>query len=39
MDYLAENLIYGIEWSMDKLPKIEEELAHYILQRLEEESS
>ncbi|MEY8755605.1 MurR/RpiR family transcriptional regulator [Peribacillus frigoritolerans] len=36
MEYLAENLIYGIECSMDKFTKTEEELAHYILQRPEE---
>ncbi|MFJ7362662.1 MurR/RpiR family transcriptional regulator [Peribacillus frigoritolerans] len=38
MEYLAENLIYGIECSMDKFTKTEEELAHYILQRPEEVS-
>ncbi|WP_350301481.1 MurR/RpiR family transcriptional regulator [Peribacillus frigoritolerans] len=38
MEYLAENLIYGIECSMDKFTKTEEELANYILQRPEEVS-
>lgn len=38
MEYLAENLIYGIECSMDKFTKTEEELAQYILQRPEEVS-
>ncbi|MGG1486825.1 MurR/RpiR family transcriptional regulator [Peribacillus castrilensis] len=38
MEYLAENLIYGIECSMDKFTKTEQELAHYILQRPEEVS-
>ncbi|CAK6477872.1 HTH-type transcriptional regulator MurR [Peribacillus frigoritolerans] len=38
MEYQAENLIYGIECSMDKFTKTEEELAHYILQRPEEVS-
>ncbi|AOH56534.1 hypothetical protein ABE28_019380 [Peribacillus muralis] len=38
MEYLAENLIYGIECSMSKFTKTEEELANYILQRPEEVS-
>lgn len=38
MEYLAENLIYGTECSMDKFTKTEEELANYILQRPEEAS-
>ncbi|MGE6375856.1 MurR/RpiR family transcriptional regulator [Peribacillus muralis] len=38
MEYLAENLIYGIECSMGKFTKTEEELANYILQRPEEVS-
>lgn len=38
MDYLAENLIYGIECSMSKFTKTEEELAKYILQHPEEVS-
>lgn len=38
MEYLAENLIYGIECSMDKFTKTEEELAKYILERPEEVS-
>ncbi|MEY8191999.1 MurR/RpiR family transcriptional regulator [Peribacillus simplex] len=38
MEYLAENLIYGIECSMDKFTKTEEDLANYILQRPEEVS-
>ncbi|PJN87856.1 MurR/RpiR family transcriptional regulator [Bacillus sp. mrc49] len=38
MEYLAENLIYGIECSMSKFTKTEEELANYILQHPEEVS-
>lgn len=38
LEYLAENLIYGIECSMSKFTKTEEELANYILQRPEEVS-
>lgn len=38
MEYLAENLIYGIECSMGKFTKTEEELAKYILERPEEVS-
>ncbi|WP_236712715.1 MurR/RpiR family transcriptional regulator [Peribacillus muralis] len=38
MEYLAENLIYGIECSMSKFTKTEEELAKYILQHPEEVS-
>ncbi|MFD4820509.1 MurR/RpiR family transcriptional regulator [Peribacillus butanolivorans] len=38
MEYLAENLIYGIECSMSKFTKTEEELAKYILQRPDEVS-
>ncbi|WP_285767347.1 MurR/RpiR family transcriptional regulator [Peribacillus sp. SI8-4] len=38
MEYLAENLIYGIECSMSKFTKTEEELANYILQHPEEMS-
>lgn len=35
MEYLAENLMYGIECSMNKFTKTEEELANYILQHPE----
>ena len=38
LEYLAENLIYGIECSMSKFTKTEEELANYILQHPEEVS-
>ncbi|ANN35486.1 hypothetical protein BK704_00885 [[Bacillus thuringiensis] serovar konkukian] len=38
MEYLAENLIYGIECSMSKFTRTEEELAKYILQQPDEVS-
>ena len=38
MEYLAENLLYGIECNMSKFTKTEEELARYILQKPNEVS-
>jgi len=36
MEYLGENLLHGIECSMDKLTNTEEEIANYIIEHPEE---